>query len=199
MKFLIPTLTLLTSVSASHGELKDMPADFLHVGSSHSLSQFYTASNDFLSRASRLVKSEMSRNVAPQSSTSSLFWGSSKSADSRGNEIPKKSLFDIDSYQHLLAATAPIVNVPTPESDDQDEEYSAPSESLGGSETPEPEEPKGIKNEFSKEELKKLQTHYLTVKELLPKTFTWKSPPSGGSMVTKNLNQHIPQYCGACW
>jgi cathepsin X len=33
------------------------------------------------------------------------------------------------------------------------------------------------------------------VKALLPSTFSWRLE----SLVTKNLNQHIPQYCGACW
>ena len=32
----------------------------------------------------------------------------------------------------------------------------------------------------------------------LPTSFTW-SDIQGTSFVTKNLNQHIPQYCGSCW
>ncbi|GMH55982.1 hypothetical protein TL16_g02032 [Triparma laevis f. inornata] len=37
------------------------------------------------------------------------------------------------------------------------------------------------------------------VKALLPDNFSWRDHPLEGSIVTKNLNQHIPQYCGACW
>ena len=196
MKFILP-LTLLSAVSASHGELKNMPADFVHTGTEHSFEQLHKASKDFLTRSSRLVNEEIERVKALSSSNNdgNMLWGSSNT-----QHLPKNSLFDVSSYQHLLSSEAtPIVNVPTPESDDQDEEYSAPEDSLGGADVPEPEEPKGIKNEFSKEELKRLSTHYLTVKELLPKNFSWKSPPSGSSMVSKNLNQHIPQYCGSCW
>ena len=32
----------------------------------------------------------------------------------------------------------------------------------------------------------------------LPSTFSW-ADVNGTSFVTKNLNQHIPQYCGSCW
>mmetsp|Transcript_87356 Transcript_87356/g.174781 ORF Transcript_87356/g.174781 Transcript_87356/m.174781 type:complete len:354 (+) Transcript_87356:73-1134(+) len=32
----------------------------------------------------------------------------------------------------------------------------------------------------------------------LPSEFTW-GDINGKSLVTKNLNQHIPQYCGSCW
>eukprot|EP00954_Amorphochlora_amoebiformis_P002933 230817-Amorphochlora_amoeboformis.AAC.1 len=39
--------------------------------------------------------------------------------------------------------------------------------------------------------------HYLNVSEL-PASFSWGNV-SGTSYVTKNLNQHIPQYCGSCW
>jgi len=34
--------------------------------------------------------------------------------------------------------------------------------------------------------------------EDLPDSFTW-SDVNGVSYITKNLNQHIPQYCGSCW
>jgi len=33
----------------------------------------------------------------------------------------------------------------------------------------------------------------------LPSEFSWKTDPLHGSLVTKNLNQHIPKYCGGCW
>lgn len=34
--------------------------------------------------------------------------------------------------------------------------------------------------------------------EDLPDAFTW-ADKDGQSLVTKSLNQHIPQYCGSCW
>jgi len=34
--------------------------------------------------------------------------------------------------------------------------------------------------------------------EALPDAFSWKSA-MGQSLVTKMLNQHLPQYCGSCW
>mmetsp|Transcript_40935 Transcript_40935/g.92141 ORF Transcript_40935/g.92141 Transcript_40935/m.92141 type:complete len:334 (+) Transcript_40935:138-1139(+) len=34
----------------------------------------------------------------------------------------------------------------------------------------------------------------------MPKQFNWGDLPLlGKSLVTKNLNQHLPQYCGSCW
>jgi len=35
-------------------------------------------------------------------------------------------------------------------------------------------------------------------REFLPESFSWHNI-NGESYVTKNLNQHIPQYCGSCW
>ena len=32
----------------------------------------------------------------------------------------------------------------------------------------------------------------------LPQSFTW-SDVDGVNYLTKNLNQHIPVYCGSCW
>jgi len=40
--------------------------------------------------------------------------------------------------------------------------------------------------------------HTYTEKENLPNAFTW-SDVKGQNYLTKNLNQHIPQYCGSCW
>ena len=34
--------------------------------------------------------------------------------------------------------------------------------------------------------------------EDLPAAFSW-ADQDGKSLVTKSLNQHIPQYCGSCW
>ncbi len=38
---------------------------------------------------------------------------------------------------------------------------------------------------------------YLNVADL-PRSWTWGNV-NGTSYITKNLNQHIPQYCGSCW
>jgi cathepsin X len=40
--------------------------------------------------------------------------------------------------------------------------------------------------------------HTYIEKEALPESFTWANV-KGQSYLTKNLNQHIPQYCGSCW
>jgi cathepsin X len=40
--------------------------------------------------------------------------------------------------------------------------------------------------------------HTYIAKDELPKAFSWHDV-DGRSYVTKNLNQHIPQYCGSCW
>jgi len=50
---------------------------------------------------------------------------------------------------------------------------------------------------ISKEEHKKKKHMLKDVKDL-PKTLDWGNK-DGKSYLTKNLNQHIPQYCGSCW
>ena len=40
--------------------------------------------------------------------------------------------------------------------------------------------------------------HTYVKKHHLPKNFVW-SNVSGVNYLTKNLNQHVPQYCGSCW
>ena len=45
-------------------------------------------------------------------------------------------------------------------------------------------------------------TEYLDVNVLetsnIPNEFTWQDQ-NGTNYLTKNLNQHIPSYCGSCW
>jgi len=40
--------------------------------------------------------------------------------------------------------------------------------------------------------------HTYIEKDKLPEAFTW-SDVDGQNFLTKNYNQHIPQYCGSCW
>uniref|UniRef100_A0A7S2V244 Peptidase C1A papain C-terminal domain-containing protein n=1 Tax=Fibrocapsa japonica TaxID=94617 RepID=A0A7S2V244_9STRA len=49
-----------------------------------------------------------------------------------------------------------------------------------------------------KQVLKSPLPHEYLNAEALPESFTWKDV-NGMSFVTRNLNQHIPQYCGSCW
>ena len=35
--------------------------------------------------------------------------------------------------------------------------------------------------------------------EVLPESFSWRSVPGYGNLLTPGGNQHIPQYCGACY
>lgn len=48
------------------------------------------------------------------------------------------------------------------------------------------------------ENFKLPQPHEYIKDTELPADFTWANI-SGVSMITKSLNQHIPQYCGSCW
>jgi len=50
-----------------------------------------------------------------------------------------------------------------------------------------------VKNDFSLKQPK----DYVDV-STLPNSFDWHSQ-NGVSLVTRSLNQHIPQYCGSCW
>ena len=40
--------------------------------------------------------------------------------------------------------------------------------------------------------------HEYVQKHKMPKNFVW-SDVKGHNYLTKNLNQHVPQYCGSCW
>ncbi|CAD7952777.1 unnamed protein product [Amoebophrya sp. A25] len=42
------------------------------------------------------------------------------------------------------------------------------------------------------------RAHMKLLAEELPDSFSWDNV-KGKSLLTKNLNQHIPQYCGSCW
>jgi len=46
--------------------------------------------------------------------------------------------------------------------------------------------------------VKSAQPQHTMKTEDLPGAFDWRNV-DGRSYVTKNLNQHIPQYCGSCW
>eukprot|EP00343_Euplotes_focardii_P010907 CAMPEP_0205831830 /NCGR_PEP_ID=MMETSP0206-20130828/45263_1 /ASSEMBLY_ACC=CAM_ASM_000279 /TAXON_ID=36767 /ORGANISM="Euplotes focardii, Strain TN1" /LENGTH=108 /DNA_ID=CAMNT_0053136835 /DNA_START=55 /DNA_END=378 /DNA_ORIENTATION=+ len=48
------------------------------------------------------------------------------------------------------------------------------------------------------EEVYSPQPHLYTNLAALPDNWNW-GDMNGTSFVTKNLNQHIPQYCGSCW
>lgn len=63
----------------------------------------------------------------------------------------------------------------------------------------------GRVNEYRVLDSHKKKQHILTTPphetmktEDLPEAFTW-ADVKGKSYLTKNLNQHIPQYCGSCW
>jgi hypothetical protein len=61
-----------------------------------------------------------------------------------------------------------------------------------------------VAQEFSPKDIEEfgLHKHYKEVKGFLPSNFSWRKPPASGypsSLVSKNLNQHIPKYCGSCW
>lgn len=64
---------------------------------------------------------------------------------------------------------------------------------------------KGHMNEYKimpghtkKSHILQKQTHMEVLLEELPETWDWGNV-DGKSYLTKNLNQHIPQYCGSCW
>ena len=50
------------------------------------------------------------------------------------------------------------------------------------------------------EHLLSAQPHEYVSDAELPQAFDWSTKgPGGSSLITKSLNQHIPQYCGSCW
>jgi cathepsin X len=51
----------------------------------------------------------------------------------------------------------------------------------------------------AKETVKSSPYDNLLTTASLPESFSWAKTPDGKSMLTKMLNQHIPQYCGSCW
>lgn len=55
-----------------------------------------------------------------------------------------------------------------------------------------------MKGHTKKSHIEKKQFHMDIPSELLPDEWNW-GDVDGKSYLTKNLNQHIPQYCGSCW
>ena len=211
------TLMTLGAASATTSEIAYKPADDLYVGGSNAYSRFVDHVTTLKKHANEAVTSEytgLKDKFGRKSEDVADFF---KRVKAKAKDADKPALLDLDTYSADAsnyfsqlstlgsskkkakkeeatddAPVDPYSGVPETSFDD-DQDDGVPHESWEDF-IPASEDydlPAGFEDEF--------MDKASVVKSLLPDNFSWRDHPLEGSVVTKNLNQHIPQYCGACW
>ncbi|GMI16096.1 hypothetical protein TrLO_g4826 [Triparma laevis f. longispina] len=221
MKF--TTLTLLSlATTATSNEIKYQPADDLYLGGSAAYSRFVDHVTTLKKHASHAVSDEYADLKDKFGKKSEEVEDFFKRAQAKAKDSAKPALLDLDTYSadasdyfsklstlgssksksksKSLESKASDEDAPVdPYSgdaetgDDDDQDDGVPHESWETFIPPSSDY--DLPDDFEEEFMDKASV----VKALLPDNFSWRDHPLEGSIVTKNLNQHIPQYCGACW
>ncbi|GMI48850.1 hypothetical protein TrCOL_g5993 [Triparma columacea] len=196
MKFTALTLTLLSVCNAS--EIVRKPADELYSKGSPTYARFINSLNAYRHHAGKAVKSEydeiLDKFGKKKAKANDLL-------DSYGEEAKKVKGTVLDYSDDLEGDFNGWLEGSSKETsksaaDDDAAAAAAAADDDGDLSTFDHD---SWKDFIPKDAKASYNSPHAYVKDLLPKSFSWRSHPSDGNVLTKNLNQHIPQYCGSCW
>mmetsp|Transcript_24046 Transcript_24046/g.50133 ORF Transcript_24046/g.50133 Transcript_24046/m.50133 type:complete len:561 (-) Transcript_24046:114-1796(-) len=200
MKF-VGALLLATTIATNASEIVRMPSDDLYLAGSSTYQRFIDSLNSYRHHASKAVKSEYDDIIDG--------WEKEKKPAKDGvkdllkkygdeKEKVKGTILDYtDDLEKESASWKGWLEGSSASVDSTDADSSSTADDDDGDLSTYDHDswkdfiPKSAKSAYD--------TPHAYVKDILPKGFSWRSHPTDGNVLTKNLNQHIPQYCGSCW
>ena len=198
MKLLCAYVLLSPVLGSEQSELVRMPADSIHEGGPMTYRRFASRASEFRDHALKALREEYDKvrgrqgeeDTKARETLSDTLLSLDTYAHSKFNDLADlgSSYLDDLKASHVDSYSGDVIN--DDEEDDDPDLSNYEHDSWSDFFPPIPDIPSTAFD---------VPAHASTLKSLLPSSFTWRDHPTLGNLVTKNLNQHIPQYCGACW